>query len=102
MNAIRRMGIAQGLREYGEKQDSALIDVRSPEEYAGGNIAGSVNIPLMDIPYADEEMPGPDTTVYVYCASGRRSCQAAAVLEQMGYTDIVDLGGAEDYIAENS
>ena len=97
---IRRMEINEGVKEYSGRAGAALIDVRSRQEYAEGHIHGSINIPFMDIPYADELLPDTDAPVYVYCVSGHRSAQAAAVLDQMGYTDIINIGGIEKYFGE--
>ena len=34
----------------------SIVDVRTPEEFNGGNIAGSINIPLQEIPRRMEEI----------------------------------------------
>lgn len=69
-----------------------LVDVRTPEEYAGGYIPTAVNIPVTDIAAAP---PTRDkgALIIVYCASGRRSALAAKTLTDMGYTRVVDFGG---------
>ena len=71
-----------------------LIDVRSAEEFAGGTIEGSVNIPHMEIEKLVEYI-GDDQgrSVVVYCRSGRRSGRAKEALEELGYTDIVNATG---------
>ncbi len=68
-----------------------LIDVRTPEEFAEGHIAGAVNIPVDQIGARLSEIPQ-DQTVVVYCRSGNRSATAAAELAASGYT-VYDLGG---------
>ena len=69
-----------------------LVDVRTPGEYKDGYIPSAVNIPLQQIaespPRVDKE-----SLVIVYCRSGNRSAQAAGLLKEMGYTNIVDFGG---------
>lgn len=97
---VRHIGIDEGMRDYRRSPGAVLINVRSPGEHSEGRIPGSLNLPLIEIPYADALPPDCDTPVYVYCASGRRSRQAAAVLDQMGYTDITDMGGMDDYTGE--
>ena len=57
---------------------NTVIDVRSPEEYMGGHVAGSLNIPLQDI---TKSMLKP---IMLCCASGNRSGQATAYLKSMG------------------
>jgi rhodanese-related sulfurtransferase len=70
----------------------ALIDVRTPEEYASGRIAGAVNISLQELPARLSEVPK-DRPVVLYCRSGNRSAQAMDVLKASGYTNIYDMGG---------
>lgn len=69
-----------------------FIDIRTAEEYADGHIDGAKNVTLQDI--QDGKMPAADKTktIYVYCQTGTRSKQAAFVLKNLGYQNIVDLG----------
>lgn len=69
-----------------------FIDIRTAEEFASGHIEGAKNVTLQDI--RDGKMPASDKTktVYVYCQTGSRSKQAAFVLKNLGYQNIVDLG----------
>jgi rhodanese-related sulfurtransferase len=69
-----------------------LLDVRTPEEYAEGHIANSVNISLQTLADRLDEVPK-DQLVVLYCRSGNRSAQAAELLKEAGYTAIYDLGG---------
>lgn len=63
---------------------ASLIDVRTPGEYAGGHIKGSVNIPLQqlekNISKIDKSKP-----VITCCASGMRSGSAKSILKAKGY-----------------
>lgn len=70
-----------------------LVDVRTPEEYAGGHIDGAVNIPLQELEQRVHEL-GPDKSraIVVYCRSGNRSAQARRFLEGHGFTAVHDLG----------
>lgn len=63
--------------------EATIIDVRTPAEFAGGHVAGSVNIPLNEIPARMEELKRKKNIV-LCCASGNRSGQAAAFLKQNG------------------
>lgn len=69
-----------------------LVDVRTPEEYADGHIAGSVNIPLAELGNQLSLIPQ-DIPVVVYCRSGSRSAQAVSLLKDAGYTNTLDMGG---------
>ena len=73
--------------------DVQLVDVRTPEEYAEGFIPGSINI---DVKNGHEELAAkldPERPVALYCRSGRRSENAAWVLEKVFFKNVVDLEG---------
>lgn len=61
-----------------------IIDVRSPEEFMAGHVAGSINIPLNEIPGRVEEFKLKNEEIIFCCASGNRSGQATAFLKQFG------------------
>jgi rhodanese-related sulfurtransferase len=92
-----RMDMESGLREWSQTENAVLLDVRAPGEYHQGHLPGSVNLPLALLDSADEIIPEPDTPVFVYCQSGGRSRRAAAMLAEMGYACVKDLGGLDDY-----
>ncbi len=75
----------------------ALLDVRTPEEFVLGHIAGAVNVPLEVIKRKPQAalLPGRDlnTPILLYCRSGRRSLEAAHVLAQAGFIYLYDFGG---------
>lgn len=78
--------------------DVLLLDVRTPEEYAAGYIAGSQLLPYEQIEARADELPADKATpIIVYCRSGRRSAIAAESLASLGYTEIYDLGGIQDW-----
>jgi len=61
-----------------------IIDVRTPGEFMGGNVKGSINIPLQEIQqriHEIKEMPQP---IILCCASGARSGQATWFLKSVG------------------
>lgn len=69
-----------------------LIDVREPNEFAGGHILGARNIPLTQLKTRLKEIR-PDKPVYLYCQSGSRSGRAAQLLYKKGYKDLNHLQG---------
>lgn len=69
-----------------------LIDVREPNEFAGGHILGARNIPLTQMRTRLKEIR-PDKPVYLYCQSGSRSGRAAQMLYKKGYKDLHHLEG---------
>ncbi len=74
-------------------EGAALIDVRSPEEFASGHIEGARNIPVAEIGTRSAEVGEKDAAVVVYCRSGMRSAQAKSTLESVGFTQVHNLGG---------
>ena len=71
-----------------------LLDVREPDERAAFNIGG-IFIPLGDIMTMriDEIEELKNEEIICYCRSGKRSMQAAMMLETMGFTNLVNLEG---------
>ena len=61
-----------------------IIDVRTTAEFMGGNVAGSINIPLQEISKRLDEIKEMQTPLILCCASGNRSGQAAAYLKGEG------------------
>lgn len=66
------------------KNNKTIIDVRTPGEFMGGNVAGSINIPLNEIQSRVEEIKQFQQPIILCCASGGRSGQATAYLQGMG------------------
>lgn len=73
-------------------QGALILDVRTPQEYAGGHVPGAVNLPLSEMTAAREMIGAGDRPVIVYCQSGARSARAAAVLRAGGWENVYDLG----------
>lgn len=77
-----------------KKEDFVLLDVRTPEEYAEGHIAGAVLLPYDEVEQkAAGMLPEKEKPIIVYCRSGRRSAIAADALRGLGYKDVKDFGG---------
>ena len=78
--------------------DYVILDVRTQEEYDQGHIPGAIVIPDTEIKArAEEVLPDKDEMVLVYCRSGRRSKNAAQILAELGYTNILEFGGILDW-----
>lgn len=80
--------------EMQQENDFYLIDVRTPAEYNAGTIEGATNLNIYgdnfkaELDKLDKEKP-----VYVFCAVGGRSGQAAKILKEKGFKEIIDLKG---------
>ena len=75
-----------------QSEEYALIDVRTPEEYAAGYIPTAVNIPVDRIAENPPQI-SEDTQIILYCRTGVRSARAQNILLDMGFTRITDFGG---------
>ena len=85
-----------------ETNDFILLDVRTVAEFQERRIDGAILIPYDEIrERAEAELPDKDTTIFIYCRSGRRSAVAAAELAALGYTNIYDFGGIIDWPYES-
>ncbi len=74
-----------------------LLDVRQPWEHETAALPGSTLVPLGELPHrAAEVRPPPGALVVVYCHHGVRSLSGAALLERLGFRDVVSLAGGID------
>ncbi len=97
LNFLKGSDINQGVTEYHATEGAILLDVRTTGEYQEGHIPGSKNIPLQNLDEVAEIADNKDTPIFVHCLSGGRSRQAAAMLQQMGYTKVRNIGGISAY-----
>ena len=61
-----------------------IVDVRTPAEFMGGNVNGSINIPLQEIQQRLDEIKALQQPIILCCASGNRSGQATSFLQNCG------------------
>lgn len=73
------------------EEGAFLVDVRTPGEYSSGHVKGSVNIPLDSVTQQIAQFKG-KKNIIVFCRSGNRSGQAKMILEQNGFTNVVNGG----------
>lgn len=99
--AVSAMASAADVSFNGVKP-AAIVDVRTPEEFASGHVEGAVNIPYDQIAQGISTIKGlkKGSPVLVYCRSGRRSAIARASLEQQGFKQVMD-GGAMSSLMQN-
>jgi hypothetical protein len=79
------------IREFVAK-GAIILDVRTPEEFAGGHIPNSKNIPLQRITTEIATIKKWNKPVITCCRSGMRSAQAATVLKQNNI-EVINGGG---------
>jgi len=71
-----------------------ILDVRTPQEYRSCHLFGSINLDFRSTSFADE-LAGLDRSkpYLVYCRTGVRSGQAAALMKSLGFRELYDLAG---------
>jgi len=83
------------VNDFAEQPSNAqLLDVRTPDEWSQGIIAGAILIDYhgadfrKQVDKLDKKRP-----IYVYCAAGGRSGEATRLMQEMGFVEIYDLDG---------
>jgi rhodanese-related sulfurtransferase len=77
------------------REQPVLLDVREPWEYDKARIAGSVLVPMREVPSRIEEIAD-DKDVVAICHHGGRSMQVAMFLEKQGFKRVHNLVGGID------
>jgi len=67
-----------------KEKKGTIVDVRTVQEYRGGNVKGSINIPLQEIEQRMDELKKLEQPLVLCCASGGRSGQAHNYLLHQG------------------
>ncbi|HMU08805.1 MAG TPA: rhodanese-like domain-containing protein [Ferruginibacter sp.] len=93
MNILQQLFGGRPQPDLKEKieEGAFLVDVRTPGEYSSGHVKGSVNIPLDSVTQQIAQFKG-KKNIIVFCRSGNRSGQAKMILEQNGFTNVVNGG----------
>ena len=87
---------AKKIMDSGEEH--IILDVREQDEFNEGHIPGAILIPYTEIENkAEEILPDKDALILVYCRSGRRSKIASESLVNLGYTNVKEFGGINDW-----
>lgn len=80
------------------EDDYVILDVRTQAEYDQGHIPGAILIPRDTVATAAEDtLPNKDQLILVYCRSGNRSKQASQALVDLGYTNVIEFGGINNW-----
>jgi rhodanese-related sulfurtransferase len=74
-----------------------VIDVRTPQEYAGGHISGAINVPIDTLPVGADSLP--EGQILTACSMGGRGGRAARLLVLMGRTAFSIEGGTKAWQA---
>ncbi|MFA5081806.1 MAG: rhodanese-like domain-containing protein [Hydrogenophilaceae bacterium] len=107
---IKEISPRELLEKIANKEDMLLIDVREHGEFENGHIKGAHLVPRGIVeaaadPAYPKHLPelaaARDRQVVVYCATSGRSAMAVAVMQMMGFKNVINLdGGYARWVAE--
>jgi len=99
--SYRQIGMDEAIEIMENESDYIILDVRTPAEFSEKRIPGAINVPNESIGTEEiSELPDKEQLILVYCRSGNRSKQASQKLVELGYTNIVEFGGINDWPGE--
>ena len=99
--SYKQISMEEAVSMMESETDYIILDVRTPEEFAEKHIPNAINVPNETIGTDDiAELPDKDQLILVYCRSGNRSKQASEKLVALGYTNIYEFGGINDWTGE--
>ena len=79
-------------------QNVIVLDVRKPDEYEKKHIPNAVLLPIEELRAGNfSALPDKNQTIIIYCWTGRRAEDAAAILIEAGYTKVYEMGGLVDW-----
>lgn len=92
---ITQLSAQQLQQRLQNNEELVLLDVREANEFAYASIAGSMHVPLRDVPGQLNHL-NPEQDIVVICHHGMRSQHACLFLEQYGYQQLFNLHGGID------
>ena len=95
----KRVGTKEAEVMMGEMSETYIIvDVREVDEYQEGHIENAINIPLSEIEtVAPTLIKDKNQTIFVYCRSGNRSQTGSQTFVDLGYKNVIEMGGIIDW-----
>lgn len=94
---MREIDIDGLRRELDDEDETTLIDVREPAEFAEARVPGAQLIPMGQLPARLHEVPR-ERTVYVICRTGNRSGAVGPLLDANGFDSVNVLGGTKAWV----
>ena len=100
-NDYRKITMTEAIDMMENESNYIILDVRTPEEFKSKHIPNAINIPNETIGTSSiPELSDKEQLILVYCRSGNRSKQASEKLVDLGYTNIVEFGGINNWPGE--
>jgi len=78
--------------------DAIVLDVRTPEEFGKKHIPHALLVPIDELKAGDfSKLPDKNSTILIYCWTGRRAEDSAKILAEHGYKNVYEFGGLVDW-----
>jgi rhodanese-related sulfurtransferase len=91
---------AQLKAELASPTPPLVLDVRTLNEHAGSHVKADVHIPVDDLRFEHQALPG-DRRIVIYCRTGFRGHLAVRTLKGLGFQDVANVtGGYVSMVAE--
>jgi rhodanese-related sulfurtransferase len=91
--SVQHVNAAQAQKLVADKK-VVVLDLRTPEEFKGGHIAGATNIDFLGTDFEQRLAAFDNRTTYlIHCASGNRSTQALPLFKQLKFQSLYHLDG---------
>ena len=89
---IKKVSAADVKAAIDKKEKAVFLDVRDPNEYAGGRLPGAINVSRGKLEFDVWDMvPDKNAKIYVYCLTGGRAALATKTLNDLGYKNAVSM-----------
>ena len=99
--SYKEISMEEAVAIMATEENYIILDVRTTEEFAEKHIPNAINIPNETIGSEElAELPDKNQLILVYCRSGNRSKQASEKLAALGYTNIYEFGGINNWTGE--
>ena len=99
--AIKQMDAKKLKEKLNSSDEVILVDVREQNEWDEAHIPGAILMPLSNFDEEFEKLENKDAEILLQCRSGKRSMNAAKILEEEGYTNLTNIsGGILEWIEE--
>ena len=100
-NTYTQISMDKAISMMETEKDYIILDVRTLDEFKEKHIPGAICVPNETIVNDDiPALPNKDQLILVYCRSGNRSKQASQKLADLGYTNVYEFGGINDWTGE--
>lgn len=101
LRSVPQISVGELNERIAEATPLQIVDVRRPSEYDSGHVPHAVTAPLLNLPQNVSKLPfDPKLPTAVICAGGYRSSAASSILEQHGFTNLLNVtGGTSAWIA---